>query len=178
MKQFSDLRFRPFRPPEPPPWKSKQLWLTPDFNAPAYSKPAGGAAEWKFQEDTSMSPFWAVRRITPSKVLLETAALQKASGGFPDEAKVPRINCKLQTMFVNNYSVTVLGGRGHNNQVRVAVEAITNPEFIPEGAELLLQVPEPDTTSTLKKPTGWPTGTREERRSQDKVKTKAKDKKK
>ena len=74
--------------------------------------------EWKWHEDTAMSPLWAVRRVTSSKLMVDAPTCVWASNGCPDEPNKPRVNCRFATMTVNNYTVAVVADHKYDKHIR------------------------------------------------------------
>ena len=96
-----------------------------------------GAGKWIIDRDTSLHPFWAVRRITASTLAMEHSANMKK--GIP----VQRFNCALKDIHVNQNVGSTIGDTARLDRRQCTLCAIYNTEHILKGTELLLNIPEP-----------------------------------
>ena len=121
---------------------SRQFMVMPEFAIPEFKEPDpsendAGEGEWVMKQETSLHPFWAVRRMTGSALALEIGTAMK-KGNTP-----PRLNCTLKPFYVNVTTGADFGAKVVSDIRRCTVVGIINHEHILKDSELLLNIPEP-----------------------------------
>ena len=161
---------------EPPPKKkarvapvhseySKDLFITPEFTPPERSlddstasaanvtendnaTPQDGDKYWQYGDETSMSPYWAVRRLRHSDIVHDIGRHIKQHQTNSDNTQPPgpppEANCTLQEFHVDSFVYGTITNQPARIQTvyGITLEAISNNKRIPKGAELILQIPE------------------------------------
>ena len=154
--------------------RTRTFKLAPDFKLPtlADSAAVAGSINEKRSEDgnwimergtlDSMTPFWAVRRLTQ-------AQLDKERSNTKENMWLPRFSCKLAEINLNDvciYSTVQMENRTRT----IVVPFMTNMCDLEEGEELILEV-----AAKVQKPTTrtWRDAALDEERAQTKNKRKA-----
>ena len=57
----------------------KELFIAPEFQSPCWEEPQSPPliGQWKLDNQTTMHPFWGLRRLRPSELASENAAILK-----------------------------------------------------------------------------------------------------
>ena len=118
---------------------ARQFMLMPEFTAPEWSKRHGGAEyNWTCKQDTTLHPFWAVRRISGSVLTKEI------DDAMRNDTDAPKFNCKLKPFVVDVTTGAVFDATAMMDIRRCTLAGITNYDHITKGSELLMRIPEPE----------------------------------
>lgn len=119
----------------------------------------GRDVPWLYSHDTTMSTFWAVRRLRPSDIVeeysIQIKSAGKTSGNTHTSVFEPEANCVLQDMHIHKflYATIPTSSESHSptyieSLYEITFEAITNSKPIIKGSELIIEIPE-DTEERL-----------------------------
>ena len=124
--------------------------------------------QWSTENKESMHPFWIVRRMPPSE--LERAANDARKQDKP----IPRFNMTTIKKTVAIVTNSVVKGTMISVPRQIDVPFMTNSVDIPQGEELIIEIPEKkDDSKNKKRQRTW----REEQSAADAAQAKAKMKK-
>ena len=125
------------------------VYVQPEFSSPkratdANAVAAGGDATsqpdntWLWDEGGThtMHMFWAVRRLTPSRLKSENAKLK--AGEIP-----ARFNCSLVDRTTSNVCISSNWGKTTNRARTVTIPVLVNHEPLQKDEELIMELPEP-----------------------------------
>ena len=87
----------------------------------------------------SLSPFWAVRRISNDALQHEKDEMTKQMKQTGEKQKLPQFNCQLATRVHNCLSVADVGEHCLTSTRFIIVPYITNTKELAEGDELIVQ---------------------------------------
>ena len=104
----------------------------------------------------SLSPFWAVRRITNDALQHEKDEMTKEMKNTGEKQKMPQFNCQFANRVHNCLSVADVGEQCLSSTRFVTVPYITNTKELAEGDELIVQhVPRAKKKSQKKREMSW-----------------------
>ena len=145
----SEQQFTPVRPTPPPLLLdcTKTLCLMSEFTCPRWDEPGEKEVEkgkWTFTEETSMHPFWAVRRLGKHALTHQNAAAQMRAAK-DKRAAPPKLNFNCGFVDVTSYQniAGIIDKTNIYDQRRVVFPQIVNTHDIAAGEELLIQTPDP-----------------------------------
>jgi len=130
--------------------------------------------QWDWDQDNiTMHPFWAVRRMTAKQLAV---AREQAAGRKVPEKLLPRFNCEMAVQTVSCVTVGIVKSSSCGSSRTWEVQFLTNNLEVEEGEELIMEshIREKPTPEPTKR--GWKTALRESTKSkeaEDRTQTKA-----